>query len=191
MANWDIFHADRLELERGQSTQAVRSALARGDLRDDDLVRPAGTMVPWARIADIPELLAPAPEPASEPGPAAHRPSAETPRPADRLPDFEEIQPNLAEVIPHPKKHHPTELPGSSMTDVAFPVLEEPEPRPLRAPGTPVPSASSPAWVWAEDDEDEDDLRIIEDQGDIEILADDAFDEHGTGSTGAAEKQAT
>ncbi|MGZ3387439.1 MAG: hypothetical protein ACXVB5_21395, partial [Isosphaeraceae bacterium] len=176
MANWDIFHADRLELERGQSTQAVRSALARGDLRDDDLVRPAGTMVPWARIADIPELLAPAPEPASEPGPAAHRPSAETPRPADRLPDFEEIQPNLAEVIPHPKKHHPTELPGSSMTDVAFPVLEEPEPRPLRAPGTPVPSASSPAWVWAEDDEDEDDLRIIEDQGDIEILADDAFD---------------
>ena len=198
MANWDIFHADRLELERGQSTQAVRSALARGDLRDDDLVRPAGTMVPWARIADIPELLALAPEPASEPGPAAHRPSAEIPRPADRLPDFEEIQPNLEEVIPPPKKHHATELPGSSMTDVAFPVLEEPEPRPLRAPGTPVPSASSPAWVWAEDDEDEDDedededdLRIIEDQGDIEILADDAFDEHGTGSTGAAEKQAT
>ena len=191
MASWDIFHADRLELERGQSTQAIHWALARGDLRDDALVRPAGTTVPWARIADIPELLAPALEPASEPGPAAHRSSAEAPRPADRLPDFEEIQPNLEEVIPPPKKHHPTELPGSSLTDVAFPVLEESEPRPLRAPGTPVPSASSPAWVWAENDEDEDDLRIIEDQRDIEILADDAFDEHGTGSTGAAEQPAT
>src|SRR5208337_653740 len=175
--------------------QAVRSALARGDLRDDDLVRPAGTMVPWARIADIPELLAPAPEPPSEPGPAAHRPSAQAPRPADRLPDFEEIQPSIEEVIPHSKKHHPTGLPGLSTSDVTFPVLEEPEPRPLRAPGTPVPPASSPAWVWAEDgDEDEDeedDLRIIEDQGDVEILADDVLDERDTGSTGAAEKQPT
>ena len=168
MANWDLFHADRLELERGQSTQAIRSALARGDLRDDDLVRPAGTIVPWARIADIPELLAPAPEPAWEPGPAAHRPSAEAPRPADRLPDFEEIQPNLEEVIPPPKKHHPTDLPGSSVTDVAFPVLEEPEPRPLRAPGTPVPSASSPAWVWA--DEDEDDKDEDEDDLDLDVI---------------------
>ncbi len=111
MANWDIFHADRLELERGQSTQAIRSALARGDLRDDDLVRPAGTIVPWARIADIPELLAPAPEPAWEPGPAAHRPSAEAPRPADRLPDFEEIQPNLEEVIPPPRSTIPPSCP--------------------------------------------------------------------------------
>ncbi len=181
MARWDIFHADRLELERGQSAQAIRSALARGDLRDDDLVRPAGTTVPWARIADIPELLAPAPEPAPEPGPTAHRPSAEAPRPEDRLPGFEEVQASLEQVIPPPKKHHPTELPGSLTSDVAFPVLDEPEPRPLRAPDTSVPSASSHAWVWAddddedEDDEDEDDLRIIEDQGDIEILADDAL----------------
>jgi len=195
VANWDIFHADRLELERGQSAQAIRSALARGELRDDDLVRPAGTTVPWARIADIPELLAPAPEPAPEPGPTAHRPSAEAPRPEDRLPDFEEVQPSLEQVIPPPKKHHPTELPGSLTSDVAFPVLDEPEPRPLRAPGTSMPSASSHAWVWADDDDededdvDEDDLRIIEDQGDIEILADDALEEHGTRSTGAAGKQ--
>ncbi|HMF35644.1 MAG TPA: biopolymer transporter ExbD [Isosphaeraceae bacterium] len=195
MASWDVFHADRLELERGQSAQAIRSALARGDLRDDDLVRPAGTTVPWACIADIPELLAPAPEPAPDPGPTAHRPSAKAPRPEDRLPDFEEIQPSLEQVIPPPKKHHPTGLPGLSTSDVTFPVLEEPEPRPLRAPGTPVPPASSPAWVWAEDgDEDEDeedDLRIIEDQGDVEILADDVLDERDTGSTGAAEKQPT
>jgi biopolymer transport protein ExbD len=193
VAIWDIFHADRLELVRGQSAQAIRLALARGDLRDDDLVRPAGTTVPWARIADIPELLAPALEPAPAPGPTAHQPSTEAPRPEDRLPDFEEIQPSLEQVIPPPKEHHPTELPGSSTSDVAFPVLDEPEPRPLRAPGTSVPSASSHAWVWAddEDDEDEDDLRIIEDQGDIEILADDALEEHASGPTGVAEKQPT
>ncbi len=194
MASWDVFHADRLELERGQSALAIRSALARGDLRDDDLVRPAGTTVPWARIADIPELLAPEPEPAPEPGATVHRQSAEASRPEDRLADFEEIQPSLEQVIPPPKQHQPTELPGSSTSDVAFPVLDEPEPRPLRAPGTSLPSESSHEWVWAdddEDDEDEDDLRIIEDQGDIEILADDALEEHGAGFTAAAEKPPT
>ena len=60
MASWDVFHADRLELERGLSTAAIREALARGELRDDDLVRPAGTTVAWARLADMPELLEPA-----------------------------------------------------------------------------------------------------------------------------------
>ena len=57
LANWDVFHGDRLELERGLSTSAIREALARGELRDDDLVRPAGTTVAWARLADMPELL--------------------------------------------------------------------------------------------------------------------------------------
>ena len=59
LANWDVFHADSLELERGLSTTAVRAALAGGALRDDDLVRPAGTTVAWARLADMPELAAP------------------------------------------------------------------------------------------------------------------------------------
>jgi biopolymer transport protein ExbD len=196
VASWDIFHADRLELERGQSVQAIRLALARGDLRDDDLVRPAGTTIPWARIADIPELLPPASEPVLEPGPTEHRASAAAPRPEDRLPDFEEIQPGLEELVPPPKQHHPTELPGSSTSDVAFPIFEAPEPSPLRAPGAPVPSASMPGWVWAEDDDDEDDedeedLLIIDDQADIEILTDDAIDEHGSGSTGATTKPVT
>ncbi len=194
MASWDVFHADRLELERGQSAQAIRTALARGDLRDDDLIRPAGTTVPWARITDIPELLAPEPEPAPQPGPAVPGPSAEATRPEARLPDFEEIQPSLEQIIPPPKQHHPTELPGSSTSDVAFPVLDEPEPRPLQAPGTSLPSASSRAWVWADDDDDEkdeDELRIIEDQVDIEILADDALEELGAGPTAAAEQEPT
>lgn len=195
MASWDTFHADRLELEREQSAQSIRAALARGDLRDDDLVRPAGTTIPWARIADIPELLLPASEAVSEPGPNEHRASAEASRPEGRLPDFEEIQPRLEEVIPPPKKHHPTELPGTSTSDVAFPILEEPIPSPLRAPGGPLPAASSPSWVWADDDDDEDedeeDLSIIEDQEDIEILADDDLDERGSGPTAAARRQAT
>ena len=70
MANWDVFHADRLELERGLSAEAIRSALARGELRDDDLVRPAGSSIPWARIADIPELMAPS----TTDQPAQHEP---------------------------------------------------------------------------------------------------------------------
>lgn len=69
MANWDVFHGDRLEVERGLATAEVHAALARGDLRDDDLIRPAGTSDPWARLADMPALVAPAPEvrPAAEP----------------------------------------------------------------------------------------------------------------------------
>ena len=61
MTTWDVFHADRLEVERALTTEAVRAARARGDLRDDDLARPAGTTVPWARLADLPALLAPDP----------------------------------------------------------------------------------------------------------------------------------
>ncbi len=193
MASWDIFHADRLELERGQSTQAIRSALARGDLRDDDLVRPAGTTIPWARIADMPELTAPEPESTPEPEPAGPSPSAETSRPEPRLPDFEEIQTNLEELIPPPRFHHPTELPGASPSDVAFPVIDVPEPPPLHAAGP--PSTPSPAWIWAEDDdedgdeeeEDEDDQRIIDRQEDIEILAEDSLDETGSPPTRSSE----
>jgi biopolymer transport protein ExbD len=63
---WDVFRSDRLEVERALTTEAVRAALARGDLRDDDLIRPAGTTVPWARLADLPALVAPADAPAPE-----------------------------------------------------------------------------------------------------------------------------
>lgn len=71
MAAWDIFHADRLELVRGLSTEQVAAGLASGAIRDDDLARPSGTNTPWARIADLPELLSP-PQPAAPtpPGPA-------------------------------------------------------------------------------------------------------------------------
>jgi biopolymer transport protein ExbD len=66
---WDVFRSDRLEIERGLTTEAIRSALARGDLHDDDLIRPAGTTAPWARLADLPTLLEPQAE-TSVPAPA-------------------------------------------------------------------------------------------------------------------------
>ncbi len=69
LATWDVFHADRLEVVRGLSTAAVREGLAKGDLRDDDLIRPAGTTVPWTPIADFADLTEPEPEPEPEPAP--------------------------------------------------------------------------------------------------------------------------
>jgi biopolymer transport protein ExbD len=67
VANWDVFHSDRLEVERGLSTAEVRAALLRGELVDDDLVRPAGTTAPWTRFADAPSLFESEPESLEEP----------------------------------------------------------------------------------------------------------------------------
>ena len=66
MPSWDVFHSDRLELARGLSAEEVRAGLASGTIRDDDLARPSGTSDPWARVAEVPELIAP---PAAAPPP--------------------------------------------------------------------------------------------------------------------------
>lgn len=58
MASWDVFHSDRLEVEQGLSTSAVRAAIARGKIRADDMVRPANSPAPWKRVGDMPDLLA-------------------------------------------------------------------------------------------------------------------------------------
>ncbi len=57
MTTWDVFHSERLEIERGLATDAIRAALAAGRLRDDDLVRPTGSNIPWTAIADVAELV--------------------------------------------------------------------------------------------------------------------------------------
>jgi biopolymer transport protein ExbD len=67
LETWDVFHGDRLEFKRSLSTAEVRAALARGALRDDDLIRPSGTSIPWSRLADLPALLEPEPSPPPEP----------------------------------------------------------------------------------------------------------------------------
>lgn len=52
METWDIFLTDQLEVRRGLSTAEVHAAVARGEIRDDDLIRPAGSSDPWAPIVD-------------------------------------------------------------------------------------------------------------------------------------------
>ncbi|OJW18934.1 MAG: hypothetical protein BGO49_17980 [Planctomycetales bacterium 71-10] len=72
MSLWDVFHSDRLELAKGLSAEEVRAGLAAGSIRDDDLVRPAGTSAPWARVAEVAELTAPpSPPPAPPAAPAS------------------------------------------------------------------------------------------------------------------------
>ncbi len=85
---WDVFHSDRLEVERSLSTDAVRASLTRGDLRPDDLIRPAGT-TPWTRLADMPALSKPRPR-ALGPGPDVPLPSL--PEGLTFADDFEEFE---------------------------------------------------------------------------------------------------
>jgi len=186
MASWDVFHADRLELQRGLDEAAIRLAFARAELRDDDLVRPAGSALAWARLADFPELTAP-PEPAKPPetvqeAPLA-RPKSGT-RSALAPSDLEELQPSIEEVIPPPKTHERTLLPNpSSSSDVTFPVIEIRGKRAGPADqGLAVTGAQASGWVWADEDEssdegDEDDQKrdaASTEESDLEILADEA-----------------
>jgi biopolymer transport protein ExbD len=122
LAIWDVFHSDRLEVERGLDDAALRAAIDRGDVIEGDLIRPAGSGSPWERLADrpdIPATLAPTavdlaettpPAPlqtdplvetewdvemirkASSPGPAP-----EPDRPADDGIDFEKVDPEASE----------------------------------------------------------------------------------------------
>jgi biopolymer transport protein ExbD len=59
MAEWDVFHSERLEAERSLTTEDVRRALARGDLVGDDLIRPSGS-TRWTRLGDLDEFAGPA-----------------------------------------------------------------------------------------------------------------------------------
>jgi biopolymer transport protein ExbD len=181
VASWDVFHADRLELERGLETQTIRLALSRGDLRDDDLVRPAGSTIPWARLADIPELIEP-PESARPAGPLPAAPGRKDAgaRPGDALEDFEEVQPSIEQIIPPPSQHQPTRFPDSTSSDVAFPVFEEEPRQPHPHDLGPVDRRlSQSGWIWPDEDEEHEDVDdeqreiVQEEQDDIEILEDD------------------
>ena len=92
MPLWDVFHSERLEAERSLNSQAVRDAIARGDLGEDDLVRPAGE-TRWSRIADSPEF-----GPLASAGPTFQPPSAD--EPIDAAGEFE--PPRSIETKPHP-----------------------------------------------------------------------------------------
>jgi biopolymer transport protein ExbD len=189
LTSWDVFHADRLELERNLATDAIRAGLARGDLRDDDLVRPAGTTVAWVRLADIDDLVGP-PPPAAEPTPAPARPESELPKPAlskraSAAPGDFEVQADDSAANPvlpaAPTVAAPDWLELRSETDdVAFPVLKDYPPE-ATAKGPDSGSAAAEAdlpggWLWAEED-DEDEDEHDENDGDYEEaveVADDA-----------------
>ena len=56
MPNWDIFHSDRLEVERNLAEAAVRDGMAQGEIVAEDLARPAGSGEPWVRLSVHPRL---------------------------------------------------------------------------------------------------------------------------------------
>jgi biopolymer transport protein ExbD len=161
MPNWDVFHSTRLEVERGLDDAAVRAALGRGELTEDDLIRPAGSGSPWERLGDRPDILtAPEPPPAEPPAEQATADVAPPPRPYDATEWGTEILDRARW-----KDHEAVEE-----DDVDLEALESgPDFEKVD------PETSAPALVALIDDEDED-----EDEG-LEILD----DEEPVGATGS------
>ena len=134
MTLWDVFHSERLEAERSLTTEAIREALARRDIVEDDLVRPAGE-TRWVRLGDSPEfaafasLILPTREGPPEPEPPPFEPPSIDPGSYASLerellglaePEFE-LEP---EPEPEPEPP-PTARQASSIT--ALPVLPDEE----------------------------------------------------------------
>ena len=53
---WDVFISDRLEVARNLLLVDIRQGIDHGEYRDDDLIRPAGTTLPWVRLDELGEL---------------------------------------------------------------------------------------------------------------------------------------
>jgi len=190
LASWDVFHGDRLELERGLSTAAIREALVRGELRDDDLVRSAGTTVAWARLSEIPELLEPAetpspPQSAAPPLPPSLSGSARPVHPGPGPAHFEVQTEALGE---RPSAHGARTIRSpdwlelrTESNDVSFPVIQDQtaEPKTLARSPAPTEPPPVPAWAWGDKDDEDDDLddeiEVHDELGssDLEILDDD------------------
>ncbi len=168
MASWDVFHAETLELERGLSSASVRQGLVKGSIREDDLVRPAGTSTPWTRLGDVAELTAPGAATGThvESSPPTAKGGSRRQEPSD----FELVAEEGLTPPPAPTLRSPDWLElRSESDDVAFPVLRD-----LPAafdPGTPAakkppePDDTNAEVLWAEeadDDEDSDDAIELE-----------------------------
>jgi biopolymer transport protein ExbD len=193
LANWDVFHGDRLELERGLTTSAIRDALAQGVLRDDDLVRPAGTTVAWARLADMPELLEPAEAP---PQPDLHvpAPAARSPAPFNP-PSSSVVNRTDFEVQAEEDELSSATQPAQDLTlqsrdwfdsqedadDVTFPVILDDPAKSNQVLGgskTPdVPSLAAPDWSLDDDDDDDLEEEDADFDGRPELVDDGAADD--------------
>ncbi len=209
MESWDVFHGDRLELERGLDAGAVRDAFSRGELRDDDLVRPAGTTIAWARLAEFPELtqaLTPSPEPPPPAPPAA--PASPPPATGRKQPAATEIYvpPNPSDyevqsddfgadlpLAPAATFRLSDEREPGVLSDVAFPVFNDkpdvPAPRAIHAKTHEPPRPGGQLWAEEVDEEEDDgdfDREVVNDGGDasdgLEILDDDEVDGSPAGS---------
>ncbi len=191
MAQWDVFHADRLELERGLDTAAIRHALARGELQDDDLVRPAGTTVAWSRLAEVLELTEAAspPDEATKPAPAAaqvpaHHGVVAPKEPSDYEVESEDFGADFSDSPATLRSPDWVEL-RNDPDDVAFPVIRDQPVEPasgIRSPEKHEPLTPD-GWVWGAEVEEEDedfDEGIQEaepehaDLGGLEILDDES-----------------
>jgi biopolymer transport protein ExbD len=164
VANWDIFHSDRLETERDLTSGTVRAGVASGAISPDDLIRPAGATTPWTRVGEVPSLgqAKPAAKPTPAPAPA---PKREPPPPAARAKP-EPPPPPVAKAKPEPPPELPPEplfpsLPPGPELDLPFLHDEEDAP---------------PMALFADDDDDDDDVRNIE-VADAIILPEDEEDE--------------
>jgi biopolymer transport protein ExbD len=188
LASWDVFHGDRLELERAVSTAAIREALVRGELRDDDLVRPAGTTVAWARLTEIPELLEPAEAIPLPPSPEPPPPSPSFSGTAHPGPDPADFEVQTEALGDRHSAHRARTIRSpdwlelrTESDDVSFPVIPDQVAEPTVATPSPPPAEAppAPAWAWVDDDDDDDDIenevKVADENGssDLEILDDD------------------
>jgi biopolymer transport protein ExbD len=167
--------------------------MARGEIIDDDLVRPAGTTVAWTRLGDMPQLLElaepepeperavhiqPKPEPVvhippePQPPPVAARPSAPSPTAAKGAPaDFALQWEEAAPERPRPPAQEPTVrandwvVSPAEPSDVAFPVINDEPPEPKHAPAgaKTTQGAPAPETGWRWADDGDDDLEEEDD----------------------------
>ena len=188
MESWDVFHGDRLELECGLDAGAVRDAFSRGELRDDDLVRPAGTTIAWARLAEFPELtqaLTPSPEPrppapaspASTPPTTGRKQPAATeiyvpPNPSDYEVQSDDFGADLP-LAPAATFRLSDEREPGVLSDVAFPVFNDepdvPGPSAVHAKMHNPPPPGGQLWAEEADEEEDDgdfDRGVVNDEAD-------------------------
>jgi biopolymer transport protein ExbD len=145
MQLWDVFHNARVEAEHSLTADAVRQALASGDLVQDDLVRPAGH-TSWTRIGDSPEFstlgLTPDRNPFAS-GPASFEPPSfdeELDTAESHFSQFEEVPepdaPGDREPPRAPKPQQPIhDLEFQSDADFEIEVEVDDDPKPQPAPG--------------------------------------------------------
>jgi biopolymer transport protein ExbD len=132
MSNWDLFHADKLEVERNVSSSQLRERASQGELREDDLVRSAGTADAWRRLGDMPGMFDAPASPGAFPG------STATSKPIPSAVILDDLnmpetraagpEPALTSILGQDRADLHTQMPGTTRagdSDLALPVTTE------------------------------------------------------------------